>query len=35
MCGIAGIVYRQRERPVPESLLRRLCSAMRHRGPDD
>jgi len=35
MCGIAGIVYRERERPVSEPLLRRLCSAMRHRGPDD
>src|SRR5207247_2832872 len=35
MCGIAGIVYRQRERPVSESLLRRMCSAVAHRGPDD
>jgi asparagine synthase (glutamine-hydrolysing) len=35
MCGIAGIVYRERERPVPESLVRRMCSALRHRGPDD
>ena len=35
MCGIAGIVYRQRERPVSDSLLRCMCSAMTHRGPDD
>lgn len=35
MCGIAGIVYRERERPVPESLVRQMCSALRHRGPDD
>ena len=35
MCGIAGIVYRQRERPVSEALLRRMCTAMRQRGPDD
>src|SRR3989442_8517100 len=35
MCGIAGIVYRQRERPVSESLLRRMCAAVAHRGPDD
>jgi asparagine synthase (glutamine-hydrolysing) len=35
MCGIAGIVYRDRERPVPESLVRRMCGALRHRGPDD
>src|SRR5437867_3633363 len=35
MCGIAGIVYRDRNRPVTESLLRQMCSAIRHRGPDD
>src|SRR5213593_4096354 len=35
MCGIAGIVYRDRERPVAESLVRGMCSAIEHRGPDD
>ncbi len=35
MCGIAGIVYRDRERPVAESLVRRMCDALEHRGPDD
>src|SRR5207247_11104509 len=35
MCGIAGIVYRDRERPVAESLVRRMCGAIKHRGPDD
>src|SRR5437899_9291900 len=35
MCGIAGIVYRERERPVSESRVRRMCAALRHRGPDD
>jgi asparagine synthase (glutamine-hydrolysing) len=35
MCGIAGIVYRDRDRPVPESLVRRMCAALRPRGPDD
>ncbi|HYT83148.1 MAG TPA: asparagine synthase (glutamine-hydrolyzing) [Gemmatimonadales bacterium] len=35
MCGIAGIVYRERERPVSEALVRRMCAALRHRGPDD
>src|SRR5881396_2381333 len=35
MCGIAGIVYRDRERPVAESLVRGMCSALQHRGPDD
>ncbi len=35
MCGIAGIVYRDPERPVAESLVRRMCGAIKHRGPDD
>ena len=35
MCGIAGVVYRERERPVSESLLRQMCAAIKHRGPDD
>jgi asparagine synthase (glutamine-hydrolysing) len=35
MCGIAGIVYSDRDRPVSEALVRRMCGAMRHRGPDD
>jgi len=32
MCGIAGIVYREAERPVSEALVRRMCAALRHRG---
>ncbi len=35
MCGIAGIVHRERDRPVSEALVRRMCTALRHRGPDD
>jgi len=35
MCGIAGIAYRDREKPVQASLVRRMCDEMRHRGPDD
>ena len=35
MCGIAGIVYSDRDRPVSDTLLRQMCGAMRHRGPDD
>ena len=35
MCGIAGKVYGDREHPVDEGLLRRMCGAMEYRGPDD
>ena len=35
MCGIAGKVFADRERPVSEELLRRMCAAMAYRGPDD
>jgi asparagine synthase (glutamine-hydrolysing) len=35
MCGIAGIVYRERGRPVSEELVRQMCASMKHRGPDD
>ncbi|MGQ0736663.1 MAG: asparagine synthase (glutamine-hydrolyzing) [Acidobacteriota bacterium] len=34
MCGIAGIVDFD-GRHVPESLVRAMCNAIRHRGPDD
>jgi asparagine synthase (glutamine-hydrolysing) len=35
VCGIAGMVYQDRERPIPESVVRRMCTALQHRGPDD
>ena len=35
MCGIAGIVYEDPGRAVAEGLLRRMCDAIVHRGPDD
>ena len=35
MCGIAGKVYADPQRPVGESLLRSMCRAIAHRGPDD
>lgn len=35
MCGIVGILYRDRGRAVPEELLRGMCAAIVHRGPDD
>ena len=34
MCGIAGIV-RSDGRDVEQDLIRRMCEAIRHRGPDD
>src|SRR6266576_3862959 len=35
MCGIAGIIYRDPERPgaAVESLVRRMCAAFKHRRP--
>src|SRR3989475_2220129 len=35
MCGIAGILYREREKPVSAERLRRMCTALKQRGPDD
>jgi len=35
MCGIFGIVYRDRSREVDPSLLDRMGAVLRHRGPDD
>jgi len=35
MCGIAGKLFYDRGRPVDEELLRRMCDALEHRGPDD
>jgi len=35
MCGICGITFHEHERPVPEAVVRSMCSAITHRGPDD
>ncbi len=35
MCGIAGIIHRDREHAVSPATVRAMCDAMRHRGPDD
>lgn len=34
MCGIAGILYRDRSRPVDQSLLGAMANSIAHRGPD-
>ena len=35
MCGIAGVVQFVRGAQVNPEVLRRMCAAMAHRGPDD
>ncbi len=35
MCGIAGVVYRDRHRRVDEEALTAMRDAQTHRGPDD
>jgi len=35
MCGIAGIVDSRLDRTVDELLIREMCRAIHHRGPDD
>ncbi len=35
MCGIVGIVHRERDRAVSPDTIRSMCDAIRHRGPDD
>ncbi|HEV8382712.1 MAG TPA: asparagine synthase (glutamine-hydrolyzing) [Gemmatimonadales bacterium] len=35
MCGIVGVVHADPARPVPSAVIRRMCGAIRHRGPDD
>lgn len=35
MCGIAGVVYRDPQRSVCMDDLKRMCTVMTHRGPDD
>jgi len=34
MCGIAGILYRDPDRPVDPAVLRAMADAIAHRGPD-
>lgn len=35
MCGICGIVFKERARPVDLATLDRMTDVLRHRGPDD
>ncbi|HZR66100.1 MAG TPA: asparagine synthase (glutamine-hydrolyzing) [Terriglobales bacterium] len=35
MCGIAGVLHFSSEKPVNPGVLRQMCAAMAHRGPDD
>ena len=34
MCGLAGIFHQADRRPVDAALLRRMTTALAHRGPD-
>jgi asparagine synthase (glutamine-hydrolysing) len=35
MCGIVGIVYSDEKARVNDTLLEKMCYALKHRGPDD
>ena len=35
VCGIVGVVCHDRDCPADPELVRRMCSAISHRGPDD
>ncbi|MBU0711640.1 asparagine synthetase B, partial [bacterium] len=35
MCGITGIIYKDKSRSVDSAMLQRANDAMTHRGPDD
>ena len=35
MCGICGVVHRQKDHPVDFNDVKRMCDVIRHRGPDD
>lgn len=35
MCGIAGKIYYQQDRPVEQERLSAMCGTLIHRGPDD
>ncbi|MBN1992337.1 MAG: asparagine synthase (glutamine-hydrolyzing) [Anaerolineae bacterium] len=35
MCGICGLIYTERARPIEASLVEAMCRTITHRGPDD
>ena len=35
MCGICGKILKDPRKPVEEGLIKRMCSRLEHRGPDD
>lgn len=35
MCGLAGVVHAEPTRDVPAEVVRAMCDAIAHRGPDD
>jgi len=35
MCGIAGVMKFGHDARTDSGVVRRMCSAMTHRGPDD
>src|SRR5487761_2214590 len=35
MCGIAGLIYSDKERQTDPAILKKMTSSLYHRGPDD
>jgi asparagine synthase (glutamine-hydrolysing) len=35
MCGIAGLISKDNNKPLDPSVCKRMCAAIEHRGPDD
>ena len=34
MCGICGVIFKEKSKKVPEKWLMDMTSTMKHRGPD-
>jgi len=35
MCGIVGLMYHDRQKPVRQESVKKMCDTLVHRGPDD